>query len=120
MKIFTHVSISGIIAGDIWMPCVTCTKPFTVGEQDFRYSDGSRPSIRDMVLQATNDGDFRGASILDATVVFERISMDSPTKIIRERSMDIRLFPSVADCVIAAESEEYYAASDAMCATEAD
>ena len=71
----TQIHISGQVQGTIWMPAATCTKEFSVSEDDFRYSDGSRPTLRDMVLQSTNDGDFRVCNFTNGHLVIERTVM---------------------------------------------
>lgn len=100
------------------MPSVTCAKEFSLAESDFHYSDGSRPTIREMVLRATNDGDFQSCNILDATVTFKRSRVTATGTVVRTRHMDIRQFPSVSDCVTAFESDEYFAGLD--CFAEVD
>lgn len=114
----TEVSITGTIAGQIWMPAATCGKHFTIDESDFRYSDGSRPTLREMVLRATNDGDFQSCEIIDATVTFKRSTQTLTGTIVRTRHMDIRQFPSVADCVVELDSEAYWAGLDVFSEVE--
>jgi hypothetical protein len=61
------------IAGPIWMPATTAFKDVKLTDSkspfsDFRYSDGSRPTLRDMVLKATNDGDFQNAALVEGSI----------------------------------------------------
>jgi len=81
------------IAGDIWMPQTLCWKDVKL--TDFRYSDGSQPSLRDMVLQATNNGDFQSCGLVDAYVLIRHYR--------RDRVVEKRLFLSpesltISDC----------------------
>ena len=87
------------------MPACICTKDFNVSEDDFRYSDGSRPSLRDMVLRATGDGDFQSADVSQGQLTIEAIvpRRDGHGQISRKRHFDLRseLFPSIADSIVA-------------------
>ena len=105
----THATIHGQIQGTIWMPTYTCTKDFTVSEDDFRYSDGSRPTLRDMVLKATNDGDFRSAAVSFGHLTIEAIQprKDGLGQVSRKRHFDLRMFPSVADSIVPKDEIEY-------------
>ena len=112
----THISISGQIQGHIWMPNAVCTKDFTVSEDDFRYSDGSRPTLRDMVLRATNDGDFQSADVSWGHLTVEMIQprKDGRGEVTRRRHFDLRngaLFPSIADSIVS-EDEMVFADFD--------
>ena len=104
-----HAHIEGQIQGPIWMPSVVCTKSFNVSEDDFRYSDGSRPALRDMVLRAINDGDFQSADISFGNLIIEAINprKDGRGQIARTRSFDLRMFGSVADCIVDENDIEY-------------
>ena len=88
----THATIHGQIQGTTWMPAYTCTKDFTVSEDDFRYSDGSRPTLRDMVLRATNDGDFQSANVSWGHLTVETIvtRKDGRGTLTRKRHFDLR------------------------------
>lgn len=105
----TNVYIRGQIQGPIWMPTITCTKYFTVSKDDFRYSDGSRPTLRDMVLRATNDGDFQSADISFGTLTIELIRprKDGTGYSTRKRNWDLRRFASIQDCIVAEDDVEY-------------
>ena len=105
----THATIRGQIQGTIWMPAYTCTKDFTVSEDDFRYSDGSRPTLRDMVLKATNDGDFQSAAVSFGHLTIEAIQprKDGRGQVSRKCHFDLRLFPSVADSIVPKDEIEY-------------
>ena len=102
-------SIHGQIQGDIWMPFTTCTKSFSVGERDFNYSDGSRPSLRDMVLHVCNDGDFQSANVsfgyLKLEMLIKRADGHGFTRKVRE--FDLRLFPSIADSIVSEDDVVY-------------
>jgi hypothetical protein len=91
------------------MPAAVCTKDFTVSEDDFRYSDGSRPTLRDMVLRATNDGDFQSANVSFGELVIEIISLrkDSNGSVTRKRYFDLRMFASIADSIVSEDEIEY-------------
>lgn len=110
---YKRVTISGTIGGSIWMPAVVCTKEFTANNDQWPYNayteDGKSvpATLRDMVLGITRDGDFQSCSIVDATVAFERSRVVGKRTITTVRYMDIREFPSVADCVVELDSEEY-------------
>lgn len=98
----TSASIYGEIQGDIWMPSTTCVKHFDISEDAFLYSDGSRPTLRDMVLKATNDGDFQSANISWGFLRIEmtRQHVSGHGKFTRTREFDLRKFPSIADCIV--------------------
>ncbi len=120
----TTVTVTGTIAGQIWMPAVTCGKTFKLTSQpgpwgDFHYSDGSRPTLREMILRATGDGDFQSCQVIDATVRFERVTQTLTGSKTRTRNMDIRQFPGVADCVAELDSEAYWAGVDCFSEVEA-
>lgn len=113
-----RVTISGTIAGEIWMPGATCGKTFAASNDEYPHNAGTidgvsvPATLRDMVLHVTNDGDFQSCSIIDATVTFERTERTRTGIVTRSRHMDIRQFPSVADCVVALESDKYWAGVD--------
>lgn len=118
MKTYTEVTINGTLGGSIWMPSVTCGKYFKLSNQQYPFGGlHGKATLRDMVLCATNDGDFQSCSIAEATVTFTRTRETATGRIVRRRTMDIRQFPSVADCVLAEGSDEYWAVLD--CFTEA-
>jgi len=103
----TEVSLHGTIVGNIWMPCAECTKDVSLSERDFRYSDNSRPTIRDFALRATNDGDFRGSNLTaDSEFVFKRIRKTASGTVTRTRSLPVSRFKSIADCLDTRESWE--------------
>ncbi len=104
-----HVTISGTYGGPIWMPMAVCSKYFKVSSQDYSAGD----TLRDIVLRLTGDGDFRSAVIADATVTFTRSRRTATGVVSRVRHMDIRQFPSVADCVVEFDSERYWEIVDA-------
>ncbi len=105
----TIATISGQIQGPIWMPACTCTKDFTVSEDDLRYSDGSRPSLRDMVLKATCDGDFQSAEVSFGHLTIEMLipRTDGKGYTSRKRHFDLRQFQSIADCLVPEDQIEY-------------
>lgn len=94
------VLITGQIQGPIWMPPVTCTKQFTLHKHDLRFAEG-RPTLRDMVLRATNDGDFQSTTISWGELVLTSLRVFGPVRVTRERRYDLRKFPSIADCMTA-------------------
>ena len=107
----TIAHVHGQIQGRIWMPSVTCTKSFSVSENDFRYSDGSRPTLRDMVLRATNDGDFQSANVSWGWLTVEAIvkRKDGRGQVSRKRSWDLRspLLAFIADSIVPEDDIEY-------------
>lgn len=84
------------------MPAITCTKPFDISGDDFLYSDGSRPTLRDMVLRVTNDGDFQDANISWGFLRIEmtREHVSGHGKFTRTREFDLRKFASIDDCIV--------------------
>lgn len=101
------VSLAGTIVGKIWMPCAECTLEVELTERDFRYSDNSRPTIRDFALRATNDGNFQSAALTaDSVFIFERIRQTARTTTISRRVVPVTAFKSIQDCVDARESWE--------------
>lgn len=115
MKKTTHtiITITGTVGGPIWMPSAICAKPFKYRSDDGsfacnRHSDNSKPTLRDIVLEVTNDGDFQSAEVADATVTIERRTDGQTGSVTRRRSWDIRQFPSVADCVVGEGSDRYW------------
>ena len=107
----TIARIHGQIQGPIWMPTCVCTKFFNVSENDFLYSDGSRPTLRDMVLKATNDGDFQSADVSFGWLTVEAIvtRKDGKGQVTRKRHWDLRspLFASIADSIVPEDEIEY-------------
>ena len=106
----TSVTLHGTLVGRIWMPSREYSKPVTCDRQrDFRYSDGSLPTAREMVLHATNDGDFQSCQLTaDSYFKFER-DRYAPNGCTRIRRTKVRLvteFPSIADCIDSRESCE--------------
>lgn len=93
--------IRGWIQGKIWMPPVTCTKHFHISEVDFRYADGKKPTLRDMVLKATNDGDFQSAELSEGELILTMVlpRADKKGSITKTKTFNLRWFPSVSDCV---------------------
>lgn len=116
----TKIEVFGTIGGRIWMPSVVCVKTFHYRSSDPRWScnrhaNGSKPTLREICLEATRDGDFQGAQIAEATV---RITRWTTPLAGHWRALDIRRFASVTDCVVEDESDEYFEIMDA-CASGA-
>lgn len=102
-----YVELNGLVVGNIWMPNAECWKNVSIGENDFRYSDGSRPTLRDMAERATNDGDFQSCNLTaDSEFIFTRERVTSSGVVVRRRRMHVSQFPSVRDMVDARESWE--------------
>lgn len=98
-KVFS-VTMRGTVVGTIWMPAATCWKPFVIRNTDFRYSDSSQPSLRDMAERATNDGDFQSCAIAEGSVTVQMdVIANGRTMHTRTRHYDIAEFPSIADMV---------------------
>lgn len=108
MKITKTLTIAGEIVGTIWMPAAECYKEFSVSDNQYpfnAYFDGSRPTIRDMALHVTNDGDFQQCHISgNSVLIFERTTWTKTGPIKKQRIMYASQFPSIADCV----GEEFY------------
>ena len=103
----TEVSLTGTVVGAIWMPCAECTKDVRLSENDFRYSDNSRPTLRDFALLATNDGDFRGCNLTaDSAFVFKRTRKTATGTVTRKRTIPVTAFRSLSDCVDKREAWE--------------
>ena len=108
------------------MPAIVCGKPFKASDAQYPFTStinqdrhGDRPTLRDMVLHVTNDGDFKSCSIADGTVEFRRVrTLPNGERLTRTRTMDIRSFPSVADCVVEEDSDDYYAILDCFAEVE--
>ena len=106
----TTITLNGMLVGPIWMPAAECIKPITLDrKRDFRYSDGSLPTAREMALRATNDGDFQSCALtVDSYFEFERSTWRGSTLIRRSRIISVTAFPSIADCVDERESCEMH------------
>lgn len=104
----TTVTLKGTLVGKIWMPAAECTKPVTLDRRhDFNYFDKVLPTARDMVLRATNDGDFQSCNLTaDSYFEFERAARRGSTLIRRSRIIPVTAFPSIADCIDSRESCE--------------
>jgi hypothetical protein len=113
------VEFRGLLFGSIWMPNIECTKPILrrynmpvernasmLGFSDYR------GSIRDTLIDLTNDGDFQNAKVADLTMFVTRYNPETHTK--RVRSWTIRYTPDNADCLVEPESDDYYKALDCM------
>ncbi len=106
MQTYTEVTIEGYIIGNIWWPYgETFEKPVSISNRHYPFSLDDPPTLREMVLRVTNDGDFQSASLADdSAVIFRRVrETASGTKIQRMRIMAAGQFASIADCVAVAE-----------------
>lgn len=67
-------TISGFLVGTIWMPAAECYKPFRhdIGRHSARWSDASGATLRDHLLNITNDGDFRNCHIARGEITITR------------------------------------------------
>ena len=99
----TKITIDGYLVGPIWWPIgAECWKDLafdaTNHESRCVNGDGSpaKLTLREMVLAASQDGDFRGCDIAHGFVTIER---SGPLNTSRKRSFPLTMFPSVADCI---------------------
>lgn len=96
-----EVSIVGTVQGKIWMPAVECEKEFNISKRDFNYADNSTPTLRDMALRATNDGDFQGCMIADGCLMLKTTRHSKKGHTTRVVYHDLNKFPSIKDLMIA-------------------
>lgn len=114
-NVTSSIVLIGTVAGTIWMPARTCWKDVKLSysphlgpfQDDFRYSDGSKPTARDFALKATNDGDFQSCDLTaDSAIRVSRRHHTDTGFTDHVREFPVTLFPSMADCVSKLESWE--------------
>ena len=97
----TTFHLTGYLVGDIWMPQAECYRPlsYNLTRESARFT--SPGTLRDHVLAATSDGDFRSAQIADGYLVCERVytTRGSNGRVTRTRAWPLSRFPSIADCI---------------------
>lgn len=96
---FEH-RISGYLVGNIWMPNVEAWKTldYRLSEEDSRFT--SPGTLRDHVLRATNDGDFRGCDIADGVLITVATIHKPDGRVYRrERLTPLERCSTVADMV---------------------
>lgn len=92
----TNISLRGYIVGPIWWPVgMECYKPlsYSLTRKNKLWSEPG--TLRDHVLAAVNDGDFRSATLAHAALVIERRKGNR----VVTRAFPLSHFPSVADCL---------------------
>ena len=94
-----HHEIRGYLVGEIWMPCTEAWKPlaYDLTSEDSRFT--SPGTLRDHVLRATNDGDFRGADIADGVLITVATIRKGERLYRRERITPLDRCKSVSDMV---------------------
>ena len=98
----TKITLRGHVVGTIWMPACDAWKDVTIGNRDFRFSDGGKPTARDFALQATCDGDFRHCKLTaDSEFTFRRDYYSESGRVIKSyhRTMPVTAFKSLGDMV---------------------
>lgn len=95
-----QISIQGYLVGDTWMPNCEAYKPLNYDvTREARRHVGSKATLRDHILAATNDGDFQGAEIAWGELVVRTHKRRGDTYITRTRVWPLDKFQSVADCI---------------------
>ena len=95
-----QLTICGYLVGNIWMSNAECSKPFNydVTREAKRYV-GGKPTLRDHVLAATNDGDFQSCLIAAGGLIATVTKRTKTGSIKRTRCFDLSQFHSIADCL---------------------
>jgi hypothetical protein len=93
----TTMKLSGVLVGYIWQPGVECWKEldYSITEQQARTF--GKMTLRDHLLSATNDGDFRSCVIADGRLDIKRTWYRDGRHYSVSRSIPLTLFPSIAD-----------------------
>lgn len=105
-KIETSYQIHGYLVGEIWVPCEECEKTLSY---KFVRKEATRPnpwtdardSLREALLAATNDHDFRSCRA-EGWLQVTRTRRTGTGIHRHERFVDLAKFPSIADMVVAA------------------
>lgn len=95
----SQISITGYLVGNIWMPGAECWKHLNYDVTAKSWNWGEKGSLRDHVLAATNDGDFQSCNIACGELVITHTDDTGPTRRRWTRVFDLKMFPSIADCV---------------------
>ena len=98
-------TLTADIIGEIWMPQTVCTKEcvsVTSSREkgfpdDFRYSDGSRPTLREMALRLLDDGDFRSCRFQADAVMLTSTYYKGNKRITATRFLSPETNPTIAD-----------------------
>jgi hypothetical protein len=114
MRTKTEITLTGELAGTIWMPAVECSKEFHLELKRISRKSSTRtyPGIaprsmeitclRDALLHLTNDGDFRSCAItwarLEISHYFGDETHDTRTVKVRTRVWELRGQDHNADC----------------------
>lgn len=100
MITFRH-TLRGYLVGNIWMPNVECWKhlAYDLTSEDARFT--SPGTLRDHVLRATNDSDFRSCDIAEGELVTVATIRKPDGRVYRrERRTPLERCSSVADMVL--------------------
>jgi hypothetical protein len=90
----TTLELRGYLVGHIWMPNVECWKDLSY---NITREDSQQGTLRDHVLRATNDGDFRSCVIAGGELVATRREQREGRTVTIERRWPLDCFKSIRD-----------------------
>ena len=102
----TEFRIDGYLVGKIWMPATECYKPLDytfVRKENERRSpwQDAHETLRDALLQITNDGDFQSCGVADGMLTVTRQDGSGGRKRSYSRCFPLDSFPSISDMICA-------------------
>ena len=95
---FEH-HILGFLVGDIWMPSVEGYKPLHYSITNEQARNIGPRLLRDHVVAAMMDGDFRSVRIADGILATKVIVERNGRTYTRYVERSLSMFPSIADCI---------------------
>lgn len=100
----TEFTIRGYLVGTIWMPAAECYKnvsyTFVRNECERRSAwQDAHETLRDALLQITNDGDFQSCAVADGVLTVTRQDGSGGRKRSYSRCFPLDRFDSVSDMI---------------------
>lgn len=98
------MSVTGTLRGRIWMPPIESEKEFCLGIIHVHNKKYTAPrefnTLREVILEVTNDGDFQNCDILADGVLTVVLHKSSNKHVIRNFDLNSGLFSSIQDCLL--------------------
>lgn len=98
---YTEAHLTGTLVGTIWMPTRECQKRIDIdlNRERSRYSERAG-SLRHIIVGVVADGDFQSCALTgDSVITLKRIRIDGGRKTIKVRTIPLKQFKSVRDCI---------------------
>ncbi len=93
------LSITGYLVGNIWMPNAECFKDLNYNVTREQARTTGKMTLRDHVLRATADGDFRSCAIAQGELIVTKYLRRNDRTICETRAIPLSRFPSISDCL---------------------